>query len=122
MWLWCRVHGGGPFAQQILHAPCDRRRRVEPLDWPGRKLAQAREQQRIVRAGEHYGVGTPAVSIREAWINFGGDLGIVRRIARKFSFRETGEPRRADEAHVATGRKLADQRAGIFAAYSRLRA
>ena len=77
--------------------------------------AEALEQQRIMRAGEHDGVGAPAVRVDEAAGDLGLDGRVGDRLRRQLGFGEAGEPRRADQRDVAAGGEFADQRAGIFA-------
>ena len=57
---------GRPVAQQIGDAAGNGRRRIEPIDRPGRVRLEALGQQRIMRAGQHHGVGAPAVGVDEA--------------------------------------------------------
>ena len=121
-----RGGGGGAAARRGAHqvgdAARDRRRRIEPFDRPGRHGAEAVDQQRIMRAGEHHGVGAAAVRIDEAGGDLGLDGGIDDGRAGELGLGEGGEPRRADQHHIAAGGEFADQRAGIFAADGRLRA
>ena len=45
------LEAGQGGAEQLRYAPRDRRGRVDPLDRPGREPLQARQQQRVMRAG-----------------------------------------------------------------------
>ena len=115
--------GGSPGrarAHQVRDTPCNRRRRIEPGHRPRRTGAEAFEQQRIMRAGQHDRVGAPAVFLDETAGDFCCDRPVGDRCAGKFGLGISGEPRRADQMHVAAGREFADQRARIFASDSRL--
>ena len=48
-------------AEQIDDSARDRRRWVDEVDRPGRKPAQSVDQERVVGAGKHDGVGPPAI-------------------------------------------------------------
>ena len=63
--------------EQIGDAPCDRGRGVDPVDRPWREFDEPIQQQRIMRAGQHDGVGTGGVSSAvadEAGREFGRDV------------------------------------------------
>ena len=79
--------------EQIAHAPRDGGRRIEKIDRPRRERAQPPEQQRIVGAGEHDGVGAHAVVVNEAGGDFGGECRVVNRLAGQFRLGVAGERR-----------------------------
>ena len=54
---FCRLF----IAQKIDDAPRDGRRRIEKVHRPRAELLQPREQQRVMRAGQHNRVGARAI-------------------------------------------------------------
>ena len=62
--------------KQVRNPPRDRGRRIDPVDRPGRKPHQPVQQQRIMRAGQHDGIGarrSPSPP-RQAGRQLGGDF------------------------------------------------
>ena len=100
--------------EQIDDAPRDRRRRIDEIHRPGRELPQAMQQQRIVGAGQHDGVGALGV-VAEAGRDLGADFRIAGRRAVEFGLGIAGERGRADQRYFAILRIIANERAGIFA-------
>ena len=112
----CRPRPLGPRrADQVDHAARDRRRRIEERHRPGRQPREAVEQQRVMRAGEHDGVGAAPVAVDEAGRDLGRDRRISGRRAVELGLGVGGEPRRADQRHLGAVAEVADQRAGVFA-------
>ncbi len=104
-------------AEQLRRAPRDRRGGVDPLDRPGREPGQAFQQQRIMRAGQHDGVGAGRVAgavADEAGRELGRDVLVAHALAAEGGFRQRGELAGADQRHLAALRKIRDQLAGVF--------
>ena len=112
-----RRRGSG--AEKIADAPRDCRRRIEKVDRPGREPPQALDQQRIMRAGEHDGIGARAV-IAKARRDLGAKRVVADRRAVKLRLGIGGERLRSDQRDAAIAGIIADQRAGIFARDRRL--
>src|SRR5262249_57464293 len=96
--------------------PRDRGRGIDEGPRPGREPLQALEQQRIVSAGEHDGVGAPPAGIDETGRDLLRDQIIGDGRATELGLREARKPRRADQRDVAAVGEVTDQRTGIFAA------
>ena len=65
-------------AEQVDDAPGDRGRGIDPVDRPWREFYQPVQQQRIMRAGQHHGVGAGGIAGAD---KAGGEFGrdILRR-------------------------------------------
>ena len=78
------------------------------------------EQQGIVRAGEHDGVGALRAVGHEARLDLAADRPVIDRLARERSLGQRGEPRRADEGEVAALAEVTNQYLRVFARDRRL--
>ena len=117
-----RRRAGRAVAQQIRDAAGDGRRRIEPIDRPGRIRLEALGQQRVMRAGQHHRVGAPpSASTKQAAIS-ALIAASATGCAGEFGLGKGRKMRRADQVDVAAGGEFADQGAGIFAGDGRLRA
>src|SRR6516164_438477 len=77
-----------PVAQQFGDTAGNRQGRVEPVDRPGRDSLEACDEQRVVRAGEHYGVCAPPLGVDEATSDFFLDSIVTDRRAGELGFRK----------------------------------
>ena len=80
-----------------------------------RERCQAVEQQRIVGAGQHDGVGAILAVSDKAGGKLGYDILVAHVVATEGGFGERGEFRRSDQRHFAALREIIDQPPGVFA-------
>ncbi len=109
----CGAVAAGHLAHEIGGAPCDRRRRIDPVHRPRRQRGEAVQQQRIVGAGQHHGVGARG-AVDEARRNLGGDGGIADGVAVQCRFRQGRQVGGADQGDVAPLGEIADQGLGVL--------
>src|SRR5262249_61681936 len=86
---------------QIGDPPRDRRRGIDEGHRPRREPLQAVEQQRIVRAREHDGIGGPPAGIDEARRDLLRDQIVGDGRATQLVLREARQPPRADQLDAA---------------------
>jgi len=82
--------------KQLRHAPCNRRRRIDPVDWPWCQFHKPIQQQWVVRAGQNDGVGARRLVIAgpdKAGRKFSRDLRVVHRAAAQGGFGQGCEVR-----------------------------
>src|SRR6202451_79581 len=104
--------------QQIGDPPRDGRRRIDEIDRPWRELAQAVDQQRIVRAGKHDRIGAVAV-IDEGRRDLFANGGVIDLGAGQIVFRVGRKLLGADQRDFAVAGVIANERTGIFARHRR---
>ena len=100
------------------NAPGDRRRRIDPVDRPWREPDQPIQQQRVMRAGQHDGVGAGGVLAvaDEAGREFGGISRVADRRCR--SERASASEARSAEPTSVTSQPWARSRISAWV-YSR---
>jgi hypothetical protein len=78
-------------AKQTAHPPCNGGGRIDPVNGPGGQRKHLADQQGIVRAGEHHGIGPRSIAvlaIEEAGGDFRGDGLVADLLAAQGGFGE----------------------------------
>src|SRR6478736_9717815 len=107
---------GGP--EHSRNAAGNRGRGVDPVHWPWRQPSESIDQQWIMRAGQHDGVGARRIVLalpNKTWREFGRYPEVVDLDAAQCRLGQRSKLRRADQRHFAALREIADQRLGVFA-------